>query len=133
MQPKTTTSTLTLIDYLFERFTFIWDRKWTDKIDGIEKQKREIWANAIAGMTRKQIDFGIKNASRTLIWPAEIPEFIKLCADKNDVPVSADRIRDIYGYYWPRCAISGCSNAGTTSRDRSDRYICTKHANEGKA
>ena len=40
-------------------------------------------------MTQKQIDAGIKNCARELVWPPEIAEFVKACLlDKNaQIPV----------------------------------------------
>lgn len=120
------TPTTSLINYLFDKFSIIWDRKWADKIDGVEAKKREVWGNAIAGMTRKQIDIGIKNASRQLIWPPEIAEFIKLCTNENDKPEPAKQ-RNV------TCSYRNCPNDGTMSRDmRGDGWLCNKHWSEGK-
>lgn len=120
------TQQTSLTNYLFDKFTIIWDRKWTDKIDGVEAQKKEVWENAIAGMSRKQLDMGIKNATRQLIWPPEIPEFIKLCTNET-VKTEPTVTRS------SKCSVNTCPNYGTLSRDmRGDGWVCNKHWHEGR-
>lgn len=110
------------VDYLFNRFLFIWGIKWANKIADVEDGARNEWASAIEGMSRKQIDAGIIAARNQCQWPPEIAEFLPLC--KGEVLVQANHFI---------CSINSCPNPGTMCRaTHGSNWVCNQHYNAGK-
>jgi hypothetical protein len=110
-----------LIDYLFKRFFYIWDRKWAEKLDGMEQGKKDEWKSSISGLTRKQLDAGINEARNQFKWPPEIAEFLPLCLGEKIV--SPNHFN---------CCIGNCPNSGTISRStHGNNWICSDHFSKG--
>jgi hypothetical protein len=108
------------VDYLFNRFLFIWGIKWANKIADIEDAAREEWKEAIDGLSDKQIKAGIAAARNQCQWPPEIAEFLPLC--KGEALVQDNHFM---------CSIGGCPNPGTISANGGN-WICNRHYHEGK-
>lgn len=110
------------VDYLFNRFLFIWGIKWANKIADVEDGARAEWAAAIDGLSRKQLDVGIIAARNQFTWPPEIAEFLPLC--RGEALVQENHFN---------CSIGGCPNTGTMCRaTHGSNWICNKHYHEGK-
>lgn len=111
-----------LVDYLFNRFLFIWGIKWANKIADIEDMAREEWKEAIAGLSQAQIKAGITAARSQCQWPPEIAEFLPLC--KGEALVQENHFN---------CKVLGCPDAGTmSSNPHGKEWVCNRHWHEGK-
>lgn len=120
-----------LVDYLFLRFAFQWDSKWRHILKDCEEEKRKMWAVAISGLTRKQLDFGIDVATSKFEWPPEPRKFIECCTGKKKEAVldSEERYCDLNGGHYTYCAINDCRAPATMY---STSWVCNKHWSEGK-
>jgi hypothetical protein len=106
-----------LIDYLFKRFFYIWDRKWAEKLDGMEEGKKQEWSDAISGMTRKQLDAAIIEARNQFKWPPEISEFLPLC--RGEPIVQPNHFN---------CSVPGCPDVGSMCDSTfGSNWVCNKH------
>lgn len=122
----------TLVDYLFLRFSFVWDKKWEHKLKGAEEEKRRMWDVAISGLTRQQLNDAIDIATTKFDWPPEPRAFLECCAGKkkHTAPVNVEeRYCDKNGAHYPYCAITDCRMPATVY---STRWICSQHWSDGK-
>jgi hypothetical protein len=111
-----------MVDYLFNRFLFIWGVKWANKIADIEDAAREEWQEAIASLSDKQIKAGITAARSQCQWPPEIAEFLPLC--KGEALVQANHFN---------CSVPGCPDPGSMcTMPFSNNWICNRHWHKGK-
>jgi hypothetical protein len=129
----------TLVDYLFLRFSFVWDKKWEHKLKGAEEEKRRMWEVAISGLTRQQLNDAIDVATTKFDWPPEPRAFLECCPGKKKSVAPTQDMRDKVlvdrknNIWVSKCTIHDCKEPGTMSRDmRGDSYICNKHWNEGR-
>lgn len=68
------------IEYLFKRFSRIWDEAWDKKFTADPSGVADEWEDTLAGITDAAIDKGIKKARESFpTWPPRPGEFLKLC------------------------------------------------------
>lgn len=110
------------VNYVFNRFLFIWGIKWANKIADIEDAARDEWAEALEGLSDKQIKAGISAARNQCTWPPEIAEFLPLC--KGECAVQPNHFN---------CSVNGCPNTGALCRNpHGSSWICNAHYQQGK-
>lgn len=70
------------IKYIFSRFTSIWGNTWEKDFNLDPKGVANEWADALAGLSRRAIDKGIKSArehEKYTDFPPKVGAFLKLC------------------------------------------------------